>query len=425
MSRIHLTALLLACALPAAALTPEELFEKASRSVFVVHTYDKDGRRLASGSGVVTGQEQIITNCHVLAKSTSIRVSRGNASFGATLEFPDPERDLCQLRVKDLSAPAVPLGSIGSVRIGQRVYAIGAPLGLELTLSDGLVSSLRGDDGNTPLIQTTAPISPGSSGGGLFDASGNLIGITTFGGRRERQLNFAHPADWIRELPERGAQNLAKLKERNPKPSAAVPARDVNLPAGMPQVGDTWTYVGIDQMFRPGEISRKAIHTVRSVSKDLVVESVDGLDISFSSEVIAHFRGSAMEIAPFMLAFRDLKPGDQLRGIKIHGVENMKGGNAWGIAPNEDPYYIYGGEVLGPEKVTVRAGTFDAIAVRYRGMMHGALNTRGRGGLTRGPDVDFTLTIWYAPAVRRAVKSVMLAPRAFQEIYELESYTLR
>src|SRR5687767_3623175 len=108
-----LLAVLASClplAAAAQALSPEQLFEKVSPSVFVVHTYDKQNKRLATGSGVVVGPGQIVTNCHVLAKSASVRVSRGNASYGATLEFPDPERDLCQLRVRDLTAPAVMLG---------------------------------------------------------------------------------------------------------------------------------------------------------------------------------------------------------------------------------------------------------------------------------------------------------------------------
>ena len=64
------------------------------------------------------------------------------------------------------------------LKVGDPVYAVGAPLGLELSLSEGIVAQLRG--GPPPLIQTTAAISPGSSGGGLFDRDGRLVGLTTF-----------------------------------------------------------------------------------------------------------------------------------------------------------------------------------------------------------------------------------------------------
>jgi hypothetical protein len=83
--------------------------------------------------------------------------------------------------------------------VGERVYAIGAPEGLELTLSEGLVSGLR-SRGNFRVIQTTAPVSHGSSGGGLFDSQGKLVGITTFSFHEGQNLNFAIPTEWILAL---------------------------------------------------------------------------------------------------------------------------------------------------------------------------------------------------------------------------------
>ena len=80
------------------------------------------------------------------------------------------------------------------VKVGERVYTIGTPKGLELTLAEGIVSSKRAADG-TRYVQTSAPISPGSSGGGLFDAQGNLIGITTFMLKDSQNLNFAIAAE--------------------------------------------------------------------------------------------------------------------------------------------------------------------------------------------------------------------------------------
>ena len=94
--------------------------------------------------------------------------------------------------------------STNEVRVGQRAYAIGAPQGLELTLSEGLISSLRATT-NGSIIQTTASISPGSSGGGLFDANGQLIGIVTFQSKTGQNLNFALPAHWISEMKPREA----------------------------------------------------------------------------------------------------------------------------------------------------------------------------------------------------------------------------
>jgi hypothetical protein len=84
--------------------------------------------------------------------------------------------------------------------VGEPVYAVGAPQGLELSLSEGIVSQLRG--GPPPLIQTTVAISQGSSGGGLFNAEGELVGITTFYLKDSQNLNFAVPVEWIGEVAE-------------------------------------------------------------------------------------------------------------------------------------------------------------------------------------------------------------------------------
>jgi serine protease Do len=419
-------------AAPAAALTPEELFEQRSPSIFVVYVYDKQGKKLGNGTGVVVGREQMITNCHVLAKAASITVSRGNISFGATLEWPDPERDLCQLKVKELSAPPVPLGSTRTVKVGQRVFAIGAPRGLELTLSDGIVSSLRdGDDGKAPVIQTTAPSSPGSSGGGLFDASGHLVGITT-SGYLGLQLNFSLPVEWVREVPERGRQVLAKRKEAaearaaaakaGPTAVAALAPIDPSLPKEMPQPGDTWTYVVVDVMYKPGDRSRKYVHTVRNVTRGSIVEVVSLQDKelaqnAFSPEVMAVYRAGAdvVEVAPFATAFRKLQAGEQWGPIRIQGLDAVRAAN------DEVPYSLDKARVVGSERITVAAGTFDAIRVEFEGRISNVL--LGGSAVMRGY-ASFKQTVWYAPQVKRIVK-LLAEGTSYATAYELESYSLR
>jgi tetratricopeptide (TPR) repeat protein len=179
-----------------------QIFVQVSPSVVVVDIFDAKGKSIGLGSGAVIGAGQVITNCHVAQKGKSLQVRQSGKTFKATLQYADPDRDLCQLSVPDLQAPPVTLGTANKLRVGQRVYAIGAPQGLELTLSEGLVSSLRPYEGSQ-YIQTSAAISPGSSGGGLFDDQGRLVGITTFYLAEGQSLNFALPVDWINELPKR------------------------------------------------------------------------------------------------------------------------------------------------------------------------------------------------------------------------------
>ena len=99
---------------------------------------------------------------------------------------------------KALTGKPAQLGKAAGLKVGDPVYAVGAPKGLELSLSDGIVAQLRG--GPPPLIQTTAAISPGSSGGGLFDGEGRLVGLTTLYVEGGQSLNFAMPVEWIGEV---------------------------------------------------------------------------------------------------------------------------------------------------------------------------------------------------------------------------------
>ena len=181
----------------------EDVFALASPSIARVLAMDAAGRPVSQGSGVVIAPGVIVTNCHVTQESHNVTVKVGREEYRATALASDEPRDLCQLTVSGLNAPPVALGGVGQLRTGQRVFAIGAPQGLELTISEGIVSSLRQLADGT-MIQTSAPISPGSSGGGLFDTSGRLVGIVTFQHRFGQNLNFAVPADWILEMQSRG-----------------------------------------------------------------------------------------------------------------------------------------------------------------------------------------------------------------------------
>lgn len=192
----------------AAARSAESVFAEVAPSVARIQVMDAADRVVGIGSGVVIADSVVLTNCHVAARGAKLTVRVNNAVMPATIQLADEALDLCRLSVSGLKAPAVAIGTVSSLRTGQRVYAVGAPAGLELTISDGIVSALRKIDEGT-LIQTTAPISPGSSGGGLFDASGRLVGIMTFQHRYGQNLNFALPADWIGQMRARKASSVA------------------------------------------------------------------------------------------------------------------------------------------------------------------------------------------------------------------------
>jgi hypothetical protein len=185
--------------------TSEIVFKKASPSVVTVKIFSgPDNRLLVQGSGVVVGPGTVVTNRHVVESDSEIRVIYQGQAYPASVMYADRDYDLCALGVPSLPAPQVDMASVQTIRVGQRVYAIGAPRGLELSISDGLVSSVR-PYGAFPLIQTNAPISKGSSGGGLFDTDGRLVGITTSSAIDGQNINFALVADLISQLPARTA----------------------------------------------------------------------------------------------------------------------------------------------------------------------------------------------------------------------------
>ncbi len=172
-------------------LKPQAVFEKVSAAVYVVRA------EKSLGSAIAIGPRELLTNCHVVGRATAVTLEREGASMPAKVVSANPEADRCVLRV-DAGSEAIPtwvrVRPYADIKIGERAFTVGAPRGFELSLAEGIVSSKRvKDDGR--LIQTSAPISEGSSGGGLFDAQGNLIGITTFMIRDAQNLNFAIAAE--------------------------------------------------------------------------------------------------------------------------------------------------------------------------------------------------------------------------------------
>jgi cytochrome c-type biogenesis protein CcmH/NrfG len=183
---------------PGHALTPTQVFDKVRDTVVVVKTLDTEGKLKAQGSGVLVLSGRVATNCHVVEGGISYRVGRGDRLVSATLYAEDADKDICILTAKGVAGKSAQLGKATNLKVGDPVYAVGAPKGLELSLSDGIVAQLRG--GLPPLIQTTAAISPGSSGGGLFDGEGRLVGLTTLYVEGGQSLNFAMPVEWVNDV---------------------------------------------------------------------------------------------------------------------------------------------------------------------------------------------------------------------------------
>jgi S1-C subfamily serine protease len=199
-----------------------ELFERSRDSVVYVTTkaqvMDFWTRNVLSvphgtGSGFIwDGDGHVVTNYHVIEKASEVTVKLADGrSYKATLIGASPAHDIAVLKigVDFKQPPPVPVGTSHDLRVGQKVFAIGNPFGLDWTLTTGIVSaldrSLSEEKGNTidHLIQTDAAINPGNSGGPLLDSAGELIGINTAiysPSGANAGIGFAVPVDTVKRV---------------------------------------------------------------------------------------------------------------------------------------------------------------------------------------------------------------------------------
>jgi hypothetical protein len=381
----------------AAALDPSEVFAKVSPSVWAVRGLDASERPIVYGSGVVIAPGRLVTNCHVLAKAKAIQVRRSNVAYYGKLEHADVERDLCIISIAEFNAPPVAVVPLASVRVGQRAYAVGNPERLDLTLSEGLISGLRSEDPALLPVQTTAPVSPGSSGGGLFDDQGRLIGITTLVvlGRQKiaQNLNFAAPADWIAQVPDRAKEQLAKARAPREGKSAALAAAGTS--------GAQWAYTFRDRVFS----NRDRDFSVRATS----VDSANVTEILSSGSEQQTFAASTQEVG-----FHTRKlSGEDLIELSPYLLARVptptfplpETPRTYPGAGDPSEWSVHVTRVQ-QEEVSVPAGRFQAYRVTLAGENPKMAFYYQNGGSSAGNDrpLRFEYEAWYAPEVGRYVQ---------------------
>lgn len=184
------------------AQSPQEIAKKAFLSTVLLVMEDANGHPLSLGSGFFVHNGEIASNLHVIKDA-----ARGYAKLvGQKTKYDiegitaiDPKRDLVILKISKTASPTLSLGDSDEVQVGENIYVVGNPQGLEGTFSQGIVSSIR-EVGADKLLQITAPISPGSSGGPVLNAKGDVIGVSVATFRGGQNLNFAIPSKYLDEL---------------------------------------------------------------------------------------------------------------------------------------------------------------------------------------------------------------------------------
>jgi hypothetical protein len=171
-------------------------------AVVTLVALDDHDQPLALGSGFfITRDGVLVTNAHVVGGATRINVRwRGRTGTAVRILNFARKHDLVTVQTSFDSTPTVSLADSDKVVVGQDVVVLGSPQGLEGTVSTGIVGGLR-TLGAARLLQITAPISPGSSGGPVFDSTGRVIGIATATSSKGQNLNFALPVNLLRDLP--------------------------------------------------------------------------------------------------------------------------------------------------------------------------------------------------------------------------------
>jgi S1-C subfamily serine protease len=320
-------------------LTPEELtnirvYEGANRGVVNILTkvvsYDRffmlpsPGEGAGSGS-VIDKQGHILTNNHVIEDARSIQVTLPSGkSYQAELVGSDPVQDVAVLKI---DAPGnelypIPIGKSDNLRVGQRVYTLGNPFGLEGTLTTGIISNLNRTlpsrvDGHEmkSIIQTDAAMNPGNSGGPLLDTSGRLIGMNVAIATKTGQsagLGFAIPVNRIRQI----VPELIKY------------GKMVRADIGIVAVMETDKGLQIVETNRGGAAEKAGLRGWKLVQKRVqrgpLVYNVEQKDRSAADVIIAVDNEPVESASAFVETIEEHRPGEQVVLTIVRNGESLQ-----------------------------------------------------------------------------------------------------
>lgn len=373
----------------------EQLTAKASPSVYAVRTYGPQESPLGGGSGVVIGPGQLVTACSVLAGATTIAVRRENVSYGATLEAPDVERNLCLLKVANLNAPALPLAAAAAPGFGQKVFAA-AIAGTGMTVREGTVAGLQaGANGKLDRIEASIEQDASAGGGGLLDDNGRLVGILVNAASPAETRQRAVPASWIPEIRARGAAAVASYRPAaGDAPAAAAPARDAVSGAAAPgtgaspRVGEVWRYQLTDNLTRKRQ---EVSYRVDRIDNDRVIFNQGGR-IEFKD-------GRPDRITTPIGGEFDVQspPGGWVpANVKV----GMRWNSSYRPSGTDFPTRLEG-VATGESTIRVAAGSYRTIRITYDGYMQRPFYGFGSAGPA---PVQYKAVVWYAPELGRVVQ---------------------
>lgn len=204
--------------------TAREIAQNSFRSAVLLVMEDTNRQPVPLGSGFFVSAGVVATNFHVIEGTAGgyAKLIGQNTKYEiAGTVGVDSARDLALLSIPGAKAPALLLGDSKEVAVGDEAYVVGNPRGLEGTFSQGIISGIR-QVGSESLLQITAPISPGSSGGPVLNSSGKAIGVAALTFREGQNLNFAIPISYVQSL-------MSSLHPVTPLAALKPPARESSI----------------------------------------------------------------------------------------------------------------------------------------------------------------------------------------------------
>ena len=291
------------------------VFERVSPAVVAIQAMKinkaRPQRRFETvmGSGVIIDKDgQVITNAHVVDGAASLQVTLDNGDrYPARVMGLDPVLDLALLRVDAKAAlPTARLGDSSSLRVGEEVVAIGNPIGLDQTMTRGIVSGLNRilpGVSDQPMIQTDAPINPGNSGGPLVDRCSHVVGINTFISEDAQSIGFAVPSNAVRAI-------LRDLREvgRVIRPWLGIQGRGIDPRiAGIVRLPLTPGYL-VEVVYDGSPADRGG---VRGGNLSLVVQ---GEEYLLGGDIITSIQGTPIRSHhDYVTKVRGLRPGQRIK----------------------------------------------------------------------------------------------------------------
>ena len=281
---------------------------KAANGAIVTIVMANGDKPIATGTGfLVSPDGVIVTNYHVIAEGNVavVKFSDGTVLPVDGVLAADKVRDLAIIRIHGRKFRTLTLGNSDQVQVGEEVVAIGNPLGLELTVSNGILSGIRTvEEEGGKFLQVTAPISHGSSGGPLFNMAGEVIGITALFLKGGENLNFAIPVNDAKPLIQHRSaalQNLPNEVEKETPKETHVEATPA--PAVVGQGLDSPAFQQYQELLRANDLTMRTgiyacFYDSKQANKNFFVISVNLLDRHTMQALVNKFTDGVLGDSP-------------------------------------------------------------------------------------------------------------------------------